>query len=105
MSAHSLAETYSVLTNLPLKPRIVPAEAKLIIETNLLPFFRCVALTQRIYERALRRCVALGCSGGIMYDALLVECAQSIHADRIIAFNTRDFQRLSPELAERITAP
>ena len=105
ISAHSVAETYSVLTNLPLQPRIVPAEAVLIIETNLLACFHRVAVTAKMYERAVLRCAELGAPGGIIYDALLLECARTTGADRIYTFNIRDFQRLAPDLAGRMVAP
>lgn len=72
ISAHSVAETYSVLTNLPLQPRIVPAEAVLIIETNLLACFHRVAVTAKMYERAVLRCAELRAPGGVIYDALLL---------------------------------
>jgi len=105
VSAHSLAEVYSVLTNLPVQPRIMPAEARLILETNVTPHFRKVAVTVKMYESAVRRCAEWGLSGGVVYDALLLECARQAEADRIYTFNMRDFQRLAPDLAARIVAP
>ena len=105
ISAHSLAEMYTVLTRLPVQPKIVPMEAKLIIETNILPCFRRVAVTSKMYEKAILRCSELGLSSGVVYDALLLECARSAEADRIYTFNTRDFQRLAPDLVSRIGAP
>ena len=105
ISSHSLAEIYSVLTNLPLQPKIMPTEAKLIIETNILPSFRRVAVTTKMYEKVIRLCAEQGWAGGVVYDALLLECARSAAADRIYTFNTRDFLRLAPDLAARISAP
>jgi predicted nucleic acid-binding protein len=88
-----------------LQPTITPTEAKLIIETNIQPWFRPIAVTAKMYERAVLRCAELGVKGGVVYDALLLECAQVGEADRIYTFNTRDFQRLAPDLAARIVAP
>ncbi len=105
MSAHSLAEVYAVLTNLPISPKIVPTEARLIIETNITRNFRKVAVTAHMYEQAISRCAEWGVAGGVVYDALLLECARSAETDRIYTFNTRDFLRLAPDLADRITAP
>ncbi len=105
ISAHSLAEVYAVLTTLPVQPRIVPTEARLIIGTNIVPHFRRVAVTAKLYESAVARCAEWGVAGGVVYDALLLECARSARADRIYTFNTRDFQRLAPDLAGRIAAP
>jgi len=105
ISSHSVAELYSVLTNLPLQPRIVPSEAKIIIETNILPYFKCVNVTSKMYEEAVRCCVEQGAIGGVVYDALLLSCARVSKAERIYTFNIRDFQRLMPELSALITAP
>jgi predicted nucleic acid-binding protein len=105
ISSHSLAEIYSVLTNLPLQPKILPTEARLILETNILPCFRRVAVTAKMYEKAVLCCAELGLKGGVVYDALLLECARAAEADRIYTFNTRDFQRLAPDLVARIAAP
>jgi hypothetical protein len=33
------------------------------------------------------------------------ECARNAETDRIYTFNTRDFLRLAPDLADRIAAP
>jgi len=105
ISSHSLAEVYASLTRLPVQPKIVPAEAKVILTTNILPLFKRVQVSAKLYEAAINRCVELGLSGGIIYDALLLLCAKSIHAERIYTFNVRDFQRVMPEAAERISAP
>jgi len=105
ISAHSVAEVYSVLTNLPVQPEIVPAEAQMIVEANVLKLFRRVTVTARMYENAVMRCAELGLPGGVIYDALLLECARSVSADRIYTFNIRDFQRLAPDLASRVSAP
>lgn len=105
VSAHSIAEAYSVLTNLPIQPKIVPAEARLIVEANVLACFQRVAVTSKMYERAVIRCAEKGLSGGVIYDALLLECALSARVDRLYTFNVRDFQRLAPEWADRIVAP
>ncbi len=105
IAAHSVAEVYSVLTNLPLQPRIVPAEARLIIETNILPCFRRITTTAKMYDAAVLRCAEQGLSGGIVYDALLLECARSAGAGKIFTFNIRDFQRLAPDLASVISTP
>jgi len=105
ISSHSLAEVYAVLTKLPLYPKIVPAEAKAILDTNIIPLFKRVQVTTKLYEVATGRCAELGLSGGIIYDALLLLCAKSVDAERIYTFNVRDFQRLMPDVANRISAP
>ena len=105
ISAHTLAELYSVLTSLPVTPRITPAEAVRMIAQNVEALFRMVPVTAAMYRRALQQCEARGLAGGAVYDALLIECARSASVDRIYTFNLRDFHRLAPDLTARIAAP
>jgi len=105
ISAHSLAEMFSALTSAPIMPRILPAEARDMIAANVRRYFRAVAVTPAMYERALAVCVERGLGGGKVYDALLLECARHAKADRIYTFNLHDFRRLAPDLADRLAAP
>jgi predicted nucleic acid-binding protein len=105
MSAHSVAEAFSALTSLPVMPRILPSEAREIVARNFQRHFRLVAVTSRMYARAMDACVERGLGGGKVYDALLMECARASKADRIYTFNLTDFRRLAPDLTDRISAP
>ena len=105
ISAHSVGEMYSALTNLPLLPRILPAEAERIIRTNVKAHFRCQPVTTAMYEAAIDVCVRQSFAGGKVYDALLLECARKAECKRLYTFNVRDFRRLAPDLADRIVAP
>lgn len=105
ISAHSLAEAFSALTSVPLVPRILPAQAREIVSTNIQRHFKTIAITPEMYDRAIEVCAARGLGGGKVYDALLIECAREAHADRIFTFNLGDFRKLAPDLAERIVAP
>ena len=105
ISAHSLAETYSALTMLPVQPRLLPADAARIVEANLKAHFKLVTVTAPMYARAIDACVRLGLLGGHVYDALLLECARQTRVGRIYTFDLQDFRRLAPDLADRIAAP
>lgn len=105
ISSHSLAEAYSALTSVPVIPRILPAEARAIIASNIQRHFKIAPVTPAMYERALDVCVKRGLGGGKIYDALLIECARKVQAERIYTFNLQDFRRLAPDLAERLAAP
>ncbi len=105
ISCHSLAETYSALTSLPLVPRLLPAEAERIIGTNIRPHFRLIPVTAAMYEKAVGACVRQSLPDGKVYDALLLECARKAKGDRIYTFNVADFVKLAPDLAGSITAP
>ena len=63
VSAHSLAETYSVLTRLPATPRITPAAWRLLSE-NILPHATLVGLTGDAYCELLEQAAADGLAGG-----------------------------------------
>jgi predicted nucleic acid-binding protein len=105
VSAHSLLETYAVLTRLPRSPRIVPAQAALLIQENVLKHFTSVALSGEAYGRLVVQLGAGGIAGGQAYDALHLECAAQCKATRIYTFNPRHFAAIAPELAERIMTP
>lgn len=105
VAAHGLMETYAVLTTLPVAPRIGPEVAKKLLVENVLPRFRAVALTAREYERVVVSVADDGVAGGAVYDALQLACARKAAAERIYTFNVAHFQRLAPELADRVAAP
>ena len=105
MSAHSIAETYAVLTRLPLQPRIHPAEAMQIIRENLLPHLEAITLGKGDFEDALQTVASGGWSGASIYDALILRSAVRSGADRIYTFSLDDFRRLAPELEQKICAP
>lgn len=105
IAAHALAETYAVLTTLPVSPRIGPEAAQKLVAENLVGQFEVVALTAREYERLIRSLPERGAMGGAVYDVLQLECAIKAAADRIYTFNVSDFRRLAPGLADHITAP
>ena len=103
--AHSLVEVFSALTSIPVKPRITPGQAREMIRHNIEQHFSIIQPSRTVYRRAMDRCVARGQSGGVVYDALLLECARSRKFDRLYTFNLGHFTRLAPELADKITAP
>ena len=105
ISCHSLAETCSALTSLPLAPRILPAEAERIVGANIRPHFRRQVVTDAMYDRAVQACVRQSLAGGSVYDALLIECAREADCDLLYTFNVGDFRRLAPDLSARIVAP
>ena len=106
MSQHSVAEVYATLTSAPLTPRIHPSEALRIIEDNLLPHLRIVALKPADYREVIREVAAAGWRSGKVYDPLHIRCALKQPIDRLYTFNVKDFRALAPkELVDRIAAP
>lgn len=106
VSAHSLAEFYSVLTRAPFKPPLYPGEVWQIIEAMVIPALELVTLTSKEYKDVIHRCALGGWLGGRVHDAVHLGCAQKAECDRIYTFNVKDFRALAPaELAARITQP
>lgn len=104
-AAHSLGECYSAFTTIPLDPRIQPLEAERLIEHNVVAFFELIQADDTIYRTAIRNCASQSGIGGMVYDALLLECARKADPERIYTFNTRHFQALAPDLDGIICAP
>jgi predicted nucleic acid-binding protein len=106
ISAHGLAEVYSVLTRAPFEPPVYCNEAWQIIERNVLPYFEILSLSSQEYQEVIRECAMRGWAEGRIYDALHLRCAQKRGCDRIYTFNARDFRELAPEsLKPKICAP
>lgn len=105
ISAHTLVETYSVLTRMPLKPRISPSTALQFLKTNVLRSATVVTLTTQDYLEVLNSLAESGISGGMTYDALLVKAAELHQVDLLLTFNQQHFERLWPDHITKIKAP
>ena len=103
--SHTLAETYAVLTTLPVKPRISPLVAQRLIENNLQSNARIVALTATDYWSTIQRMAEMGLPGGTVYDALIATVARRLSVDRLLTLNVDDFRRVWPEAKHLITTP
>src|SRR5579864_4317431 len=95
ISAHSLAEMYSVLTRLPSPYRHTPEQALLSIEENVLKHFKIISLLGTDYAAFLREAVGSGVQGGAIYDALLLKCALKGGAERVYTLNLKHFQTIA----------
>jgi predicted nucleic acid-binding protein len=103
-AAHSLAEVYSTLTRLPLRPRISADQALLFLET-MRERFTLIALDDKEYFLAIEEAAAAGATGGAVYDGLIARCALKAGAETIYTWNLSDFQRLGPAVASRVRTP
>jgi len=95
--SHSIAELYSSLTRMPVKPMISPGSARQIIKKNCLEGTRIVELHEDDYSKALDLALDLNLSGGMIYDVLLFVAARQAKADRIATLNVRHFSRICPD--------
>ena len=105
VSAHTLAELYAILTRLPIQPRISPDLAKRLIHDNVLTTCQVIPLTQDDYEAVIARLAERGLVGGVTYDALILHTATKAQVDVIVTLNAKDFNRIDPSLANKITTP
>ena len=93
--AHTLLETYSVLTRMQ-PPHRVPASLALsAIEDTFFTHGTIVALRHDQYVSLLYDLVNGGTVGGQVYDAAIVACARQAGASVILTFNERHFQRFA----------
>jgi len=97
VSAHTILEVYSVLTSAPFKPRITSEIAKKLIENNIKPFAKIVYLSDKDYFLIVEKMSSSGLIGGVVYDAIIVECALNYKVDKIITLNPKDFLQLTNE--------
>jgi predicted nucleic acid-binding protein len=105
VAAHSLAEVYSVLTRLPLRPPISPKAAWQFLEQNVLRTGNLVALSPHEYRAVIEDAAREGWIGGMIYDALIARVADTVQADHLISLNVAHFQRVWPAGAARIASP
>lgn len=103
-AAHSLAEAYSTLTRLPVKPAIAPEQAMLFLQ-DARQRLSAIALDEADYYDALDRAARARVAGGRLYDCLLLECAVKAKADAVFTWNLNEFRRLRPDLAAKIRTP
>ncbi len=105
VACHSLAELYSVLTTLPVRPAISPGAARTMILENVKRHARIVPLGASDYASVIHRMAGLEIRGGAFYDALIARAAQKAKADRLLTLNTRDFRLVWPEGDDVIASP
>lgn len=104
LSTHTLAELYSVLTRLPVRPSISPALAQRLIDENL-HLFVAIPLTADDYQQAITCMVGLNLPGGGIFDALIAQAAIKAKVDILLTLNPNHFTRLGQDLAERVQVP
>src|SRR6266849_1584890 len=101
---HSLAEVFSVMTTLPVKPMIPPEQALLFVE-EIRNRLTLVSLSAEEYFAAIQSAASGGFTGGRVYDSLLLACAAKSKAQAVYTWNLKHYQSLAPDLAPRIQTP
>lgn len=104
ISTHSLAETYSVITRLPIQPRINPQEAQSII-VDISQYLQAVPLLVNEYQAAIAQMVSLNLPGGGIFDALIAQAALKAEVDVLLTLNPNHFSRLGTAIAQIVQVP
>jgi predicted nucleic acid-binding protein len=105
VAAHTIAESYAVLSSLPIKPRISPLVARKLLRENIESIGKIISLTPAEYLDTINRLSEIGLIGGITYDALIARIAQKSRVERLVTINVEDFRRVWPEGEDVIVAP
>lgn len=105
ISAHSVAEAYSVMTRLPPPLRISPNRARFAIEANVFSCMTIHALSAADYRDLIEHLAQNNLAGGVIFDAVIAWVAMQTQVDQIITFNTKDFRRVVPALTAKVVSP
>jgi len=101
---HSIAEVYSGMTALPVKPPI-PSEQAFLFVQEVQSRLTLVGLEQHEYLETVQRSSESGVTSGRIYDALLLRAAAKCKAQTIYTWNLKHFRALAPELSSIIRSP
>jgi predicted nucleic acid-binding protein len=105
IAAHSVAETYAVLSTLPVSPRVSPSAAWALIEHSILPFVEAVDLSASEAQEVVRHVSRQGLIGGVVYDALISAAAAKARVECIVTLNPGDFRRVAQAGAPDVREP
>ena len=104
ISTHSLAETYSVITRLPIQPRITPQQTQGII-IDILQYLEAIPLFVNDYQVAIMQMATLNFPGGGIFDALIAQAALKAEVAVILTLNPNHFTRLGNAIAHLVQVP
>jgi predicted nucleic acid-binding protein len=96
LTTHALAELFSTLTALPLKPRLSPTDVQRILDSSILPHFTIIALSGKSYKQAITLTAAQNLASGAIYDALHIVGARAAQCERLLTLNLKHFKALAP---------
>ena len=97
LAAHSMAETYAVLTRLPSRYRLRAADTLSLLGANWgeTPL---IHLTGREVWKALEAAKRRNLFGGRTYDVLLARAALKAEASTLLTWNLRHFEAFQDEI-------
>lgn len=101
-TVHAYAETWSVLSRLPLAERLEPSAVNAILD-SFVGAHPPDTIGLDDYQSAATRCARAGVRSGAIFDALHLVVAERLQADALLTLNVKDFARLSPRI--RVLTP
>ena len=105
IAMHSIAEFFAVVTRLPGKLRVSPDEAYKLINSSIIVNFETIELTTADYVETLKGLADANLAGGLVYDALILRCAEKGRFDTIYTLNLRHFQIIPSSITSKIREP
>lgn len=105
ISVHTLVETYSVMTSLPLSPKISTDLAIELMKENILNNFELISCSSKDYIDLIGSLAKNNISGGTAYDGLIMKAAEKSKVDKVLTLNVNDFFRVSPGFMHKISEP
>ena len=100
---HSLLEAYAVLTRLPARYRVTPAEAETVLRETVRDNARIAPFAAESMWNFMTAVAEVPAAGGAAYDAFIIRLLGEAGAEAIVTYNADEFRRLSP--AVRIADP
>jgi predicted nucleic acid-binding protein len=94
LAAHTLVESYAVLTRLPANRRLEAQEAWTLLRANW-SRAELVGLTPAEHWALLENAAEARIEGGQSYDALIAACARKAGVDLLLTWNLSHFARLA----------
>ena len=94
ISAHCIAELYSVLSRYHHDPILSPKLCMRIIHESVLSRFKPIDLSIKDYRLAMNRVAIRELRGGILYDSLHLQAAVKKSIGALVTLNVKDYTRL-----------
>ncbi len=102
LASHSLSEAYATLTSAAYKLSPKALEEDFLKRVSSL--FTFVSLSHSDYLKSFKRVVSGGFVSGMIYDAIILECALKVKAETLYTWNTKHFLRFQ-ETRIKILSP
>lgn len=91
-AAHTLVETYAVLTRLPSPHRLSTVDAWALVQANFVDLAELATLSPRRHVALLENLAGANVGGGRTYDALIAATVERFQPLDLLTLNPRHFE-------------